>query len=112
MAKKQSTKKKGVNKSQVIRGMLHQHPNASPLAISEALGKRGVKVTPGFVSTIKSQSGAKKKRRRVKKRVGRAARPAGDTVSVSALVQAKRLADQLGGVEKAQDALSALSKLQ
>ena len=110
MAKKESVKRKGVSKSQTIRDMLRQDPSASPLAVSESLRKKGVKVSPGFVSTIKS--GAKKKRRRVKKRAGRAARPAGDTVSVSALVQAKRLADKLGGVDKAQDALSALSKLQ
>ena len=110
MAKKRSVKSKGVSKSQAIRDMLRQDPNSSPRAVSEALGKKGVKVSPGFVSTIKT--GAKKKRRRVKKRAGRAARPAGDTVSVSALVQSKRLADQLGGVDKAQDALSALAKLQ
>ena len=112
MAKKKSVKKKGVNKSQAIRDMLRQQPSASPLAVSESLAKQGVKVSPGFVSTVKSKSGAKKKRRRVKKKVGRPARPAGDTISMSALVQAKRLADQLGGVDKAQDALSALSKLQ
>ena len=77
MAKKKSVKKKGVNKSQAIRDMMRQHPSAPPRAISESLGKQGVKVTPALVSAVKS--GLKKKRRRVKKRAGRAARPAGRT---------------------------------
>ena len=41
------------------------------------------------------------------------AKPAvSDKVSISTLVQAKKLADQMGGIEKAKDALAALTKLQ
>ena len=49
----------------------------------------------------------------IRRPAGDAKRPAaGDKVSLSMLVQAKKMAEQLGGVEKARDALAALSKLQ
>ena len=50
-------------------------------------------------------------RNKKKKRRGR--KPAAaDTISVASLVGAKKLADQLGGVDKAKAALEALGKLQ
>jgi predicted negative regulator of RcsB-dependent stress response len=72
--------------------------------------QHGLKISAQYVSTIKSLS--KKK----KKKVGR---PAGTTTTasasngdvISALVQAKKLADAMGGVAKAKAALDTLAKL-
>ena len=40
------------------------------------------------------------------------AQPASDKIALSSLIQAKKLVEQLGGIEKAKEALAALAKLQ
>lgn len=122
----------GPNKSAAIREYLDSNPAAKPREIVDALKAQGVEVTPAFVSTIKSKSGggaAPKKRRGRPARAaaaaatpartrratsrpaaGRAAAPS-DSVSVDSLIRAKRLAEELGGVDKARAALSALEKI-
>jgi hypothetical protein len=97
----------GVNKSEAIREHLTQNPDASPTEILQVLALRGIETTPGFVSTIKSEF--KKGNRGRKKKGTRKAAP-GD-LSISTLLDAKKLADQLGGVDQARDLLRALSRL-
>lgn len=99
-------KKRTVNKSAAIRDYLDEHPNAGPTEIVEALAKKGVEVTPSFVSNIKSKtkSGLGPRRR------GRTAGSSGVT-SVNALVGAKKLIDQMGGIDQAQHALDVLKRL-
>ncbi len=77
--------KRKVNKTQAIRDALAADPHASPKALAESLTKRGIKVSPQYVSTVKfsmknKQPGRKKK--------GRAAKEL--HASVAALVQAKK----------------------
>ncbi len=108
MAKK---KKAGVNKSQAIRDHLAKHPDDGLKAIVAALGKKKIKVTDSLVSHVKYASAGKKKRRR-KKKAATTQRTVSDKISISTLVQAKKMADQLGGIEKAKTALAALTKLQ
>ncbi len=110
-APKKAAPKKKVNKSQAIRDAVKDNPKAGPTEIAQIVSKRGIKVTPTFVSTVKTM--AKKRKRRAKRKAAPVAKPAvSDKVSLSTLVQAKKLADQMGGVEKAKDALAALAKLQ
>ena len=107
---KKAAPKQKVNKSQAIRDYAKANPKAGPTEISETLTKQGINVTPGLVSNVMAKA---KKKRRTKKKVAPAAKPAvSDKVSLSTLVQAKNLADQMGGIEKAKDALAALAKLQ
>lgn len=118
----------GPNKSAAIREYLDSNPDAKPREIVDALKAQGVDVTPAFVSTIKSKSGAasapKKRRGRPARAAAaprtqrRTAKPAAtraprsnDSVSVDSLIRAKKLAEELGGVEKARAALSALEKI-
>ena len=108
MAKK---KKAGVNKSQAIRDHLAKHPDDGLKAIVAALGKKKIKVTDSLVSHVKYASAGKKKRRR-KKKTATTQPTVSDKISISTLVQAKKMADQLGGIEKAKTALAALAKLQ
>ena len=62
---------------------------------------------------IKKESRKAKKKGKAKKKAAPAAKPAvSDKVSISTLVQAKKMAEKLGGVEKAKAALDALAKLQ
>ena len=98
-------------KAQAIRAYQTNNPSAGPKEIAKALGADGYKLTAGYVSTIRSLD--KKRKRRGKVRRGR---PAGKPSSggkdfVAVLLEAKKLASKLGGVEKAKAALDALVKL-
>jgi hypothetical protein len=97
-------RKGGQNRSAAIRAYKEKNPDARPKAISEGLAKEGVKVSAGYVSTVLSNERRKGGKRR-KKRVG------GRSSGYADLVQAKRLADAMGGIEKARSALSALAKI-
>jgi len=127
MAKKKSG---GPNKSQAIRDYFAAHPDAKPKEAAEELSKQGLSVTPGFASTIRSNSKTKKSGKRgrpSKSTAGRSAAnksvrgngrssnarrasPAGE-VSIDSLVKVKRIVDEMGGVEDARNALTALEKL-
>ena len=117
MAKKAAA---GPSKSEVIRKYKEDHPEAGPTAIAEALTKEGHKVSPAFVSTILSNAkkggkaaAAPKAKRGRKPGSGKKAAPAAaaSSSSLDTLLQAKKLADQMGGIEKAKAALDTLAKL-
>jgi hypothetical protein len=108
MAKKSADE---VNKSQAIMDYLKNARRAKPATVVAALAEKGIEVTPQYVSSIRSAKRAKKKGKRGGQN-GAATASASDKVSLGVLVQAKRLADQLGGVSKAKEALDALAKLQ
>jgi len=98
----------GPNKSQAIRAYKSTHKRSKPKEISAALAKEGVNVTPAFVSTVLST--ARRKKGKSGRRSG--AKAAGGSSSpYSHLIQARKLADQMGGVEKARAALDALAKI-
>jgi hypothetical protein len=69
-------------------------------------------VSAAFVSTVLSNARRKGRKGR-RGRGGRraAAASTGRNDAVATLVQAKRLADQMGGLEKARTALDALAKI-
>jgi hypothetical protein len=143
---KKAAPKKGVNKTQAIKKALTATPNKLPKQISEELTAKGIDVSPGYVSTIKTSMKAEaeasqttptkkaapkrksvkakrvtKKKAAPKKKVTRkkpaAKKPAAQTpppskITYEQLQQAKELAQQLGGLDKAREALAALSNLQ
>ncbi len=103
-------KKADVNKSQLIRDYIAANPKDGPKAITAALKKKRIKVSESLVGAIKYKKKGKKKRRR--KKAAAVAKPvASDKVSLSTLVRAKKMADELGGIEKAKAALAALAKI-
>src|SRR5688572_13908076 len=103
-------KKRGV-KSQAIRDYLMTNVEAGVSDVVSALKQTGIAVSKQMVSTIRMRmKGTPKKRGPKKKRTG--AKKQGAMVSIGILLQAKKLADQLGGVEKAKEAMDALAKLQ
>jgi hypothetical protein len=106
MAKKSG----GPNKSVAIRDYKAAHDDAGPKAIAEALGKDGIKVTPAFVSTVLSNDKRKSGKGKRGKRGGRRGAPRADK-GLASLIQAKKLAEQMGGIEPARKALNALAKL-
>ena len=101
----------GVNKTQAIKDYLTAHPHEGPKAVAEALTAKGLDVTAGYVSTIKSNM--KMKGSEPGKRSASFARsPAsGDSVSLDSLIKAKKLVEELGGVDDARRILDALARL-
>ncbi len=98
----------GPSKSEAIRSYKNGNPDAGPKAIAAALADDGIKVTPAFVSTVLSND--KRKSGRIGGR-GRGRRAAGGDSSLDSLIQAKKLAEQMGGIERARAALDALERI-
>ena len=84
------------SKAAMIRAYLAEHPDAKAADVVEALKSQRVKVSAAQVYNVQGTNGKPK-------------RAKGDTLS--ALIEAKKLAVKLGGVDKARAALDALAKL-
>jgi hypothetical protein len=76
--------------------------NATNKEVVEHLKSRRIKVSTTLVSNVRARSGAKTK----------TTRGAGGALSVDLLIAAKKMAVQLGGVERAKQALDILARLQ
>jgi hypothetical protein len=101
-------------KAQAIRdALIAQGLDARPKDVIAALAAQGIKVTSGQVVTIRKSMGGKGRKRR-KSHAGRPAVVAeanGATLNVDHLVAAKKLAEQVGGIDVARKALDALNRL-
>jgi hypothetical protein len=60
-------KKESINKSKAVRDYLVNNPKAGPQEVSQALAKQGIKISPKYVSIIKSKMRKGKRRRRRQK---------------------------------------------
>jgi hypothetical protein len=99
--------RRGGTKSQSIRDYIESHPTATPKAIHADLRKSGVKVSQSLISAVKyGKKAARPGRRRT---AGGPAR--GASLSLSDLVDAKKLVDRLGGADAVRKALDALDQL-
>ena len=81
------------NKAAKIRAVLADNPDATAKEVVQKLAAQRVRVTPAQVYNVKST----------------AAKPKLD--GYASLIQAKKLADALGGVDQARAALDVLAKL-
>ncbi|MEM6688956.1 MAG: hypothetical protein AAF664_05985 [Planctomycetota bacterium] len=114
-----------VSKSQAIRDHKKANPNQKPKQIAQELGKKGISVTPGFVSTILSTSKRSKGTRRRGRPAGSTNRTSKKTTTsrrvkttssdattqYSDLLAMKATVKELGGIEQARTALAALEEL-
>jgi hypothetical protein len=114
----------GMTKTEAIRAALAKDPGAMPKALAEKLSSEGFDVKPQHVSTIKNllKKEAEGGVPRTPGKPGRkpravpavaAAKPQsrGGDLTFESLRKAKELSAQLGGVEKAREALDALTQL-
>jgi hypothetical protein len=123
---KKTRKKRANTKSGAIRAFLKRKPEAGPTEIANALKKRGINISPAHVSNVKA--GLKKTAEsngashagngevavtngRQPGRRGRKPAPR-DVVSLGSLLEARKFAERVGGVDKASELLDALAKLQ
>lgn len=86
--KKAATKKREVNKTAEIKDYLAQHANAAPAEVSVELKKKGVDVSPAYVSTIKSsmKSKGKGKKKAGGRKAAKGTSPAQDVKHAGELV--------------------------
>ncbi len=108
MAKTTATKtktrsKRNANKSEAVRDYLAAHPDAANAEVRAALAKKGITITPNYVSVIKGQA---KQAKSPKKAKGK-----GD-IGVSELRAAMALVKQAGSVEGAAQALALVKEIQ
>jgi hypothetical protein len=98
--------RKKTNKSQLIRDYKEKHPDARQVEIVEAL--KAHKISYALVSNVLHN--AKAKHGKGKKR-GPKPSHNGSGFNLESLLAAKKLVEQLGGIEHAKSALSVLEKL-
>jgi len=101
--------RKSVNKSEAIREFLRSNPTATPSVIQEQLGRQGIKVGYSLISQVKYKKTDGRRRGRRGGRRGRGANSA--NISIDELIGAKQIADRLGGLDRAKQALAALERL-
>jgi hypothetical protein len=92
-------------KSQAIRDFLKANPKAKASEVVTALAQKGITVSGPMVYTLKARNRMGKRRKQ--------ARSSGQTIglSISSLLAAKRLVDEVGGIDQAREALDGLAKL-
>ncbi len=113
--------KAAVNKSQEIRDYYAEHPRAKPREVVAGLAEKDIKVNTQIVSTVrynmkKKRRGSGRGRRAAAETATPARRAAGNGRSrgaelFTALVDAKKLSDRLGGIQRAKQALKVLEQL-
>ena len=111
--------KAAVNKSQAIRDYYAEHPRAKPREVVAGLAEKNIKVNTQIVSTVRYNM--KKKRRgsgRGRPAAAETATPARRAAAngrgaalFTTLVDAKKLSDRLGGIQRAKQALKMLAQL-
>lgn len=116
------TEEKTVNKSELIRQHLKsmKPSDRSPTAVAEAMTKKGVKVTPSFVSVVKLKMKTKGKKKPAKAKARKkAAAKALKSRSINSffkgdfgnLILAKDFLNAAGGVDQAKRVLDVVNKL-
>jgi hypothetical protein len=114
MAKRKTAAK---SKSAAIREYISANPSAGPAAIFDALTKQGIKVSKGLVSVVKySKPKPGKRRDRPVKAQAASTKSVSEplssgSMSASDLIAAKELADSVGSIARAREALDLLEKL-
>lgn len=112
--KKAGSRSSGVNKSELIREILNSGGDVRNKDVIATLKDRKIVVSPAQVSNVRTalaKKGNVKLRGRRRMAGGRPAVSSHDEVSLSSLIAAKKLAEAMGGVERARVALDALAKL-
>ncbi|MEX0642284.1 MAG: hypothetical protein WD468_06260 [Pirellulales bacterium] len=107
-------KRKRGAKSQAVREYLQANPDAMPKDAIAAMAQKKIKVSSQLISTLKAKlkGGTMRtaaRRGRPAKRRGRGA--GNGSISIDALLAAKRLVDEVGDVERAKEALEVLARL-
>jgi len=93
------------SKSQAIRDYFKTHKKAKASEVVAALAEKGITVSTAAVYNLKARRNMGKRRSKAK--------TGGQTVtlSITHLLAAKKLVDEVGGIAQAHEAVDALAKL-
>ena len=103
--------------SEAIRVYLRQHPQAGPREVQASLAKDGITVSLGLISFVKyhkpkRRSKAPSLRVAARRTPGRGrGRPSANGLTIEQLLEAKRLVDSVGDINRVRQALDALERL-
>ena len=107
-----------MSKADLIRAVARESEGpVRPRDVIATLAERGVTASSAQVSQVLTAMGMRRRRRRRKGAAGaaragrRSSSRGGEMLQLKHLLAAKRLCDQVGGVEAAKTALDALAKL-
>lgn len=109
---KRAVKSQKQSKSGAIRAYMADHPAEGPTEVSQALNKQGIKVSPAYVSTIKTASKASKNGHATNGGAANngSAKPM-PAEYLEQLIVTRRYVEQVGGVESAAVLVDSLRKL-
>jgi hypothetical protein len=111
---KRTLKTRKQSKSAAIRTFMAANPAAGPTAVSQALKKKGILVSPAYVSTVKATSKtktAKDARFSNGAEAGHGSPTPDRAAYLKQLVITRKYAEQVGGVDSAADLVRALREL-
>ena len=99
-------------KTQAVRDALKAHPRKPPKEVAALLQAEGWDVKSQYISVVKSNMGAGKRKKKAAAAAAEAAPtvPA-DAVSLGLLRKAKKLAKEFGNIREAKAAIDALAQL-
>ena len=104
-------KKPKVNKSKAVRDFMAANPTAAPKEASETLTKQGIKVSPNYVSSVKSNITAKKGKRK-RRQTAATAMSVKSGVGIPEIKAAFALLKHCGSITLAKEALAAAAEIQ
>jgi hypothetical protein len=106
-------KRAGVNKSQAIRDALKANPDKTPMEIAELLASQHVRVSPTYISNIKSTDKSARKARRAGKKMGRNGRKrmGNGAVAESPIMAALNFVRSAGSLDAAKQALETVEEI-
>jgi hypothetical protein len=99
-----------VNKSQAIRDLLQQKPEAKPKEIVALLAQRKIQVSPSIIYMVKGRI-AQLKHQKVRRaeRVSTASEKTGSGDPIALIVRVKQLAKEAGGMRNLQRLVTVLA---
>jgi len=109
--------RKMLNRSQAIRDYKTAHPSAKPKEIVAALKAKGISVSAGLVAAVqhgmknKATGASGKPKHGTRTLRGRRGVRGTSGLSAEDLLEAKRLVDELGGLDEARAALDLLTEM-
>lgn len=99
-----------VNKSQAIREMLHQHPEAKAKEIAALLAQRRIDVRPSMIYVVKGKLAQMKHHKaRKAERLTNASQKTGSADPIALIVKVKELAREAGGMTNLQRLVTVLA---
>ena len=99
----------------IVRAYLTKNPDASPTTVAAALKAKGIRTSISLASAVKYRKPKRGGRRSGRLGQGRAKAVVGagsnNSIIIHGLIAAKRLAERIGGIERAREALAVLAQL-